>query len=62
MTTRVTIKHDGPGHHKVKYETFNPKTDEMSQYGPQGQLDEGEEVVITIYDSQAIRVTEGDMN
>ena len=62
MATRVYIKHDGPGHHKVDYETYNPKTGEKRQSSAAGTLNEGEEVVLTIYDSQAIRIIEGERN
>ena len=58
MTMSVTIKHNGPSFYESEYEAYNPKTGEHAPYSPNGTLKEGEEVIVTIYDTMAVRVTE----
>jgi hypothetical protein len=56
MTTTVTIKHEGPDHHDVLVEQYNPK-DGKIQYQSK-RLSSGEEVKYAVYDSSAIRASE----
>lgn len=68
MTTTVTIKHNGPGHHDVQVQAVNLMHNDgksglsistsMAQVQETFRLHEGEEKTLVVYDVREIRISE----
>lgn len=58
MTTRVTVTHEGPGHHDVLVQTYNKDSiqDTVAQYSR--RLRNGESTSLQVYGGLYVKVSE----